>query len=150
MLLPIRKIMCTTDFSEAAEQGVKTADELARHFGADLYIVHVVAPLPTISGAAAPTGFHIPSVLKEIKDSAITSLEQLIKREISMKVRVEPAVLAGDPATEIAQKAENLAADLIVIATHGQSGWKKLVSGSVTEKVVRLAPCPVLAVRQPR
>jgi nucleotide-binding universal stress UspA family protein len=140
--------MCTTDFSEAAEQGIKAADELARHFGADLYLVHVVAPLPTIPGASAPTGFHIPSVLKEIKDAALKSLEQLIKREISMKVRIEPVVLAGDPATEIARKAEELATDLIVIATHGQSGWKKLVSGSVTEKVVRIAPCPVLAVHK--
>ena len=148
MFLPIRKIMCTTDFSEAAEQGIKAADELARHFGADLCLVHVVAPLPTIPGASAPTGFHIPSVLKEIRDAALKSLEQFIKREISMKVRIEPVVLAGDPATEITRKAEELATDLIVIATHGQSGWKKLMSGSVTEKVVRMAPCPVLVVHK--
>jgi nucleotide-binding universal stress UspA family protein len=150
MILPIRKILCTTDFSEAAEQGVKAADELARNFGADLYLLHVVAPLPTVPAGPAPMGFHIPSVLKEIKDTALKSLEQLIKREISMRVRIEPVVLAGDPASEIARKAEDLGADLIVIATHGQSGWKKLVAGSVTEKVVRLAPCPVLTVREPR
>jgi nucleotide-binding universal stress UspA family protein len=148
MILPIRKILCTTDFSEAAEQGVKAADELARHFGAELYLVHVVAPLPTVPGGPAPTGFHIPSVLKEIKDAALKSLEQLIKREISMRVRIEPVVLAGDPAYEIAQAAADNRVDLIVMATHGQSGWKKIVAGSVTEKVVRVAPCAVLAVRK--
>jgi nucleotide-binding universal stress UspA family protein len=149
-MLPVKKIICPTDFSEASKEGLRAAEELARHFGADLFLVHVIAPLPTIPGASAPTGFHIPSVLKEIQASAMKMLEHLIKRDVSMRVRVEPVVLQGDPAREIVRVAEERSADLIIIASHGESGWQRFVSGSVAEKVVRLATCPVLTVHPQR
>jgi nucleotide-binding universal stress UspA family protein len=145
-MLPFRGILCTTDFSEAAEKGVKAAEELARHFDADLYLLHVVSPLPTMPGGLAPTGFHIPSVLEEIKESAMASLKQQIKRETSKRLSITPMAIIGDPATEITRRAKELKADLIVIATHGQSGLKKFVSGSVAEKVLRMSHCPVLSV----
>jgi universal stress protein A len=73
-----------------------------------------------------------------------------VTQKVSPEVRTLATVVTGDPAPEIVRLAEQEVVDLIVIATHGQSGWRHFVFGSVAEKVVRLAPCPVLTIRAPR
>lgn len=146
-MLPINKILCPIDFSEAAFEGLKNANELAGHFSAELILFHVVSPLPGILGSTSPTGFHIPAVLKEIEDSAKNQIAKLKNKYISSNIKSEGIVVIGDPSAEIVKYAAEDNVDLIVMSTHGQSGWKRLVSGSVTEKVVRMAECPVLAIR---
>lgn len=148
-MLPIKKIVCPTDFSEPAYQGLKTAVELAEHFGAELIVVNAVSPVPIVPGAAAPTGYHIPTVMTEMQTFAENAMDELVSDKIPDAVRVKSHVVQGKPADEIAKLAKEEKSDLIVIATHGESGWQKFLFGSVTEKVVRLAPCPVLTVRQP-
>ena len=148
-MLPLNKIICSTDFSDASFEGLKTANELADHFGANVILLHVIAPMPTMAGAGAPTGFHIPPVLKEMEGKASEELERLKAGKLEKSIDARTMVIYGKPADEIVRIAEEEKADLIVIATHGQSGWKRFISGSVTERVVRMASCPVTVVPVP-
>lgn len=148
-MLPLKKIMWPTDFSEPADEGLKIAIELATQFSAEILLVHVVAPMPTMHGAAAPTGFHIPTVLEELHDSAQKSLEDIRQERIPAEIKARTFVVDGKPAHEIVQLAAREKTDLIVIPTQGESGWQRFVFGSVAEKVVRMADCPVLTIRAP-
>ena len=148
-MLPLKKIMWPTDFSEPSNEGLKTAIELATQFSAEIILVHVVAPMPTMHGAAAPTGFHIPTVLEELHDSAQKSLEDIRQERIPAEIKARTFVVDGKPAHEIVQLAAREKTDLIVIPTQGESGWQRFVFGSVAEKVVRMADCPVLTIRAP-
>lgn len=145
-MFSIDKIVAPTDFSDAARQGIRKAGEIAAHFNAQLYPIHIVSPMPVIPGTTAPTGFHLRGVLEELQESARDTLEKLIANEIESDLKITPQVFAGDPGTEIARFADGVEADVIVIATHGQSGWARFISGSVTEKVIRRAAVPVLTV----
>jgi len=149
-MLPLKRIIWPTDFSEPAYEGLKIAVELADRFSAEMLLVHVVAPLPAMQGGLEPTGFHIPTVLKEIEDSAKKSLEEIRQEKIPADIRVQTKVLLGRPANEIVRLAEDENADLIVIPTHGESGWQRFMFGSVAERVVRHAECPVLTIRAPK
>lgn len=149
-MLPINKILCPTDFSEASFEGLKNANELADHFSAELILLNVVSPLPGIPGSTAPTGFHIPAVLEEIEASTKEQVQKLKNKYISSNIKSKKIVVIGDPPTEIVKRAADDNVDVIVMSTHGQSGWKRLVCGSVTEKVIRMAECPVLTIRGPK
>ena len=148
-MLPIKKIVCPTDFSDPAHEGLKAATELAEHFQAELIVVNVVAPVPVVSGAA-PIGFHLPTVMEEMQTAAEKSMTDLISKRVPKAVQTRSIVIQGKPADEIVKLADEKDADLIVIATHGESGWQRFLFGSVTEKVVRMTSCPVLTVHQPQ
>jgi nucleotide-binding universal stress UspA family protein len=145
-MLPIKKIVCPTDFSDPSYEGLKAAAELADHFSAKLILMHIISPVPVVPGASAPTGFHLASVLDELQSSAEKSLADLVQEKIHQAISVQTIVLLGKPAEEIANLAEREKADMIVMSTHGESGWQRFLSGSVAEKVVRMAACPVLTV----
>jgi nucleotide-binding universal stress UspA family protein len=148
-MIPIKKIICSTDFSDPSYEGLKAADELADHFAAELILLHVIAPMPTMAGAGAPTGFHIPAVMKEMEEKSLEMVEGVRAKRVSKSLKSRTLVAHGRPADEIAKAAEKEKVDMIVISTHGQSGWRRLISGSVTERVVRMASCPVLVVPAP-
>jgi len=137
-MLPFRKILWPTDFSGPSYKALKTANELASHFSSELYIVHV------------RPSFDVSSYQDELKSSAEKSLQEVIDKKISKKLAVHAIVVNGDPAVEIALIAENESVDLIVIATHGTSGWQRFFFGSVAEKVVRKVSSPVLIIRGPQ
>jgi nucleotide-binding universal stress UspA family protein len=146
-MLPLKKIVCPTDFSEPADEGLKIARELATQFSAEMLLVHVVTPLPAMHGGAAPTGFHIPAVLKELEASAKNSLEDIRREKLPAEMQVRIFVIHGKPAHEIVSLASQEKVDIIVIATQGESGWQRFAFGSVAERVVRHADCPVLTIR---
>ena len=148
-MLPLNKIICSTDFSDPSFEGLNAANELADHFGAQVILLHAIAPMPAMAGAGAPTGFHIPPVLKDMEGKAAEELERMKAEKLNKSKDTRTMVIFGKPADEIVRIAEEEKADIIVIATHGQSGWKRLISGSVTERVVRMASCPVLVVPAP-
>jgi len=153
-MLPFRRILVTTDFSETSLEAFPVAVEIASHFNAELLLVHVL-PVDT------PTPWDIPPYA----DFGLASLplpeyeaqvRQEVERRLAMMaakrahgVTVRGLVGRGDAATEIDRLATSEKADLIVLATHGWTGWRHLVFGSVAEKVLREAPCPVLSVRSP-
>ena len=148
-MLPIEKIVCPTDFSTPSFKGLETAVELAEHFKAELIVMNAVSPVPLMAGAHAPTGYHLPTVMNEMQAFAESSMQELVTKRVPKDVKTRTKVVQGKPADEIVRLAWEEDADLIVIATHGESGWQKFFFGSVAEKVVRMATCPVLTVRQP-
>jgi nucleotide-binding universal stress UspA family protein len=147
MKLPPKKILCPTDFSDPSYEGLKAANELAKYFSTELVVVHVLSSVPMMP--AEPVGAHLPMVLKQIEDSSKASLQQIEKEKISKEITAKTMLLTGSPADGIVRAAAEENVDLIVIATHGQSGWKRWITGSVTERVVRMADRPVLTIHPP-
>jgi len=154
-MLPFKSILCGIDFNAASYSALAAANELALHFSADLWVVHVLTPVPAPAAGGsvlAPTpGLDVPLYEKELLESSKKSLEELIKEYVSREITVvHPRVVLGSPAEQIVALAEEEDVDLIVIATHGRTGWQRLVLGSVAERVVRTASnCPVLIVTPP-
>jgi nucleotide-binding universal stress UspA family protein len=147
-MLPLKKIVCPTDFSEPSFEALQAAVELARHFSAELIVIHVVQPIPLVAAEhMGPAVFNVGAYQEEMERSARQNLNEQLAKRIPEGLAVRPLVVMGDPADQIVQAAADESADLIVIATRGQTGFKRLVFGSVAEKVVRLAGVPVLSIR---
>jgi nucleotide-binding universal stress UspA family protein len=145
-MLPIKKIISPTDFSDLSDMGLKAAIELAEHFSAELLVVHVVAPLSAAATSAAPAAHYLPEVMESILHNAESSLRDKMEKMVPATLRSKSILLEGSPADEIGEYAKEVGADLIVIATHGESGWRRFMFGSVTEKVMRLSKSPVLII----
>jgi nucleotide-binding universal stress UspA family protein len=149
IMLPLEKILCPTDFSDPSYLAIRTGAEMAQHFGAQLIVVHILEPLPVIHTAQGPLDFNTAKVEAEKRAFADKKLDIIIKHEVSSDVASQSKIDMGDPAQGIVLAAGLENVDLIVMATHGMSGWRKFFLGSVTEKVVRNAACPVLTIREP-
>jgi nucleotide-binding universal stress UspA family protein len=141
-----KRILCPVDFSETARAAMETAIELASKFDSEIVLVHAY-PIP---GYTFPDGSAVASsrMLQELADEAVRHLEEW--RELAVKggakrVTVETAV--GDPAGEIVRVAQEANVDLVVMGTHGRTGIEHALMGSIAERVVRRAKCPVLTVR---
>jgi len=146
-MLQLRRILCPTDFSEAARRAFDLAIPLAEAFNAELYVVHVVPAIPYLE--PRPTyHFDVPEYERLLREDAERAMAALVNG-LQTRVAVHPIIAHGDVAEQILRTAEEKDVDLIVIATHGRTGWQHLVFGSIAEKIVRLARCPVLTVRQP-
>jgi universal stress protein A len=133
-----KKILCPIDFDPNSLLALRFASELAQEHKANLYLLHVVA-MPPGPEVALPFG--------KMETAARTRLERLARQKVNGKARYEVDVMMGDPGVEVLQAAQRLGANLIVMATHGRKGLRRLVLGSVAERVVREAPCPVLTVK---
>ncbi len=154
-MLPIRKILGSTDFSMAGYPAVLAAGELAGHFGAELVLLHVVQPAPSAPLVPPERMVMLPSsseTEKYERDEESRSREELnrlVAEKLPKGLSCRALVRVGQAADEIVRQSESEEVDLIVIATHGRTGWRHLAFGSVAEKVVRTAPCPVLVVQSP-
>jgi len=146
-MLPIKKILCPTDFSEPSYEALKRADELAMHFSAELILVHVVPPIPIIPSTDVPEEVHTPSYPLDLESKARDTLQRVVESYVSHETKANAMVLHGNVADEIVKAAEHEDVDILVTATHGLTGWQRLLFGSVAEKVIRLAPCPVLSIQ---
>lgn len=144
-----RKILCPTDFSQPSYEALKVANELSLHFSSDLYLVHVISPIPVPPGVMNSAGFNIPAYVREVEENSKKLLDEAANQMVSKKVRVHIMTIHGKAADEIIRVADEQEVDLIVIATHGRTGWQHFVFGSVAEKVVRLAKAAVLTVKAP-
>jgi len=150
----IKKILAPTDFSELSQAGVRYALHLAQALGAEVTIYHVVNYEEITAyrewmeeGAMANSTFRPPQQLLE---RCRLALDQFLKDHFSDLmpwVKVHKKVELGVPYKNIVEEAKREGADLIVLATHGRTGLSHALLGSVTEKVVRNAPCPVLSIR---
>ena len=147
-MFPFAKILCPTDFSAPSLEALDWACALTRHFGGELLLLHVVTPIPAV--ASAPGGavtVETASYQQQLVDEADRELWQLRKDRVPDEVRSAYHVAVGSPAQAIARTATQREMDLIVIATHGHTGWRRFVAGSVAERVVREADCPVLTLQ---
>jgi nucleotide-binding universal stress UspA family protein len=141
-------IVVATDFSESCDAAIPHAFRLAKDRGARVVMVHVIDARLTPNPLYAhyypiPT----PEQMRAAEAQAAEALRERIPDELRDSARVELLVGHGAPASEILRVASETKASLIVIATHGRTGLRRLALGSVAERVVREAPCPVLVVR---
>lgn len=145
-MLTANRIVCPTDFSKESLRAFSVAADLASRFDAEILLVTVVNIQPAI--VTDPNyAFVVPEYEQKLRSEANHHLRELGRELEATNIRVRTFVAHGDPANEIVRFADNEQADLIVIATFGKTGWRRLAFGSVAEKVVRLASCPVLTVR---
>ncbi|MFH1135340.1 MAG: universal stress protein [Pseudomonadota bacterium] len=146
-MLPFKKILCPTDFSEPSYQALDAARELAAAFSSSLLVIHVAALVqPLTFGGTTPAAFNVDHYQRELVENSQAFLESLIAERFPAGFDVKAIVRLGAPAYEIAETAEKEKVDLIVIATHGRTGLERFIYGSVAERVLRFASCPVLAI----
>ncbi len=142
-----RKVLFTTDFSPYAAQALPHAVSLAREHGAELHVLHVI-PTPELTAQFDVAGPAFDaSLLLELERGAQEQIEKVVPEETRKELTVACAVRRGAAFVEIVRYAREQGIDLIVLATHGRTGLTHALFGSVAEKVVRKAPCPVLSVR---
>lgn len=149
-MLPFRKMLCPVDFSSPSIEALRAARDLAQDNGAELLLIHVVQPAQAVAPPGVPAGYAIQDYYEERAAAAEKSLAHLLEKEIPEGLHAQGKVLLGQAADEILKEAETEKVDVIVTATHGWSGWRRFVFGSVAAKVVRLASCPVLTIPAPR
>lgn len=144
--ISLKRILVPVDFSPLSKKALHYATRMAQQFDAEVNIFHVVEP----EVPPAFDGFMIvaPPVLNGTPPCAgrLKGLVSVVRK--AGVDRVNSTVRTGLAAFEIVEAAKELDADLIVIATHGYTGWKHFAIGSTAERVVRAAPCPVLVVRE--
>lgn len=145
-MLPPKVIMSPIDFSEHSEEALNAAVDLGACFHSEICLVHVVPAIPKLPSPS--TLFSEREYEEQLHQDAQKRLDELAKKIGKRGVAVKSVVAtANDVSMELLRVAEHNNVDLIVIATHGMTGWHRLAFGSVAEKVVRLATCPVLVMR---
>lgn len=146
-MIKINNILCPVDFSEFSNKAFDYACSLARRYEARLYLQHVIDPLTDYYGQV-PSGLS-QQYYKESREKSENELRTLVSRAEFNGFKPEFVIEVGTPAQSILRFSERQPTDLIVMGTHGFKGMDRLMMGSVTEKVLRKAHCPVLAVRKP-
>ena len=141
----MKKILVAVDFSAASLEAVAWALKLATQFDAQLILLHVLH-----DPAEAP-GFYSSKkagkkVLRNMEDAASTMLDEFVEKHLKEWKKADARIVPGLPAEQIVRVAEKEKVDLIVMGTHGRSGFQRLLIGSVTDKVIRACARPVLTV----
>ena len=149
-MIAITNILVATDFSEASDKALSYGKELARKFSARLHVIHVVGVVtPDMTGAAG----YVPdlgSVQTDLEETADRQLAALVSDEDRQGLKAKIwRTTSNSPASAITAYAKDETIDLVVMGTHGRSAVARWILGSVADKVVRTAPCPVLTVRHP-
>jgi nucleotide-binding universal stress UspA family protein len=147
-MISLKTILVPTDFSECSEAALRYGRALATSFGCTLHLLHVVQDPYTQPWAADAFPAPLGVLLDQWQEQARTRLAESIPEE--ERARVVIATQIGSPFLEILRYASEESVDLIVIGTHGRGPIGHMLLGSVAERVVRRAPCPVLTVRHPQ
>lgn len=142
-MIEVNRVLCPVDLSEASARAFGYAVDFARWYEARLTALHVVAPVPVMLGA---TGALPPPPPDEEGERRAALSRFVAERTPAGGPEIEAVVARGDPAREIAAHAREAGADLLVAGTHGRSGLPRWLLGSVTEELLRTAPCPLLVV----
>lgn len=144
MRVLLKRILCSTDFSDFSNHAIPYGIALAREFKAKLYVSHVI----DLSSAAiyGEAVFALEEQQSRMTTYAHKEMTRLMGQE---SLDWEPLITVGNPANEIARLAADKQIDLAIAASHGRSGLKRLILGSVTERLMRTLPCPLWVVRSP-
>jgi nucleotide-binding universal stress UspA family protein len=152
-MVALKQILVATDFGEPAHVALEYGRELAAAFGATLHVVHVVDDVS--ARAMGLTGFpeQLPALVgvqQELEAGGREAIDRLITEDDRRRLSIKPVVLTGiSPSDTILNYAKDSRIDLIIAGTHGRGAVAQLFMGSVAERLVRAAPCPVLTVRHP-
>ena len=147
--IQMKRILLPTDFSEFSRYAMDYAVSFAAQYQARLYVLHVLVSPHALVGYEAAPFVSYERLFADMKRSADQAMSSFIPEDVKKDLQVETAIAQGTPFLEILKFAKEKDVDLIVIATHGRTGLKHVLFGSVAEKVVRKSPCPVLSIRHP-
>ena len=148
--MPIRTILVPTDFSEHADYALTWALQMAADAQAKLVLFHVAVP---ISPLAFPDSVYLPELRRVETDMLAEAEKRLAEcagKQGSHPVGVATRVAGGDPVSEICQAVDREHVDLIIMGSHGRTGLAHVLLGSIAERVIRQASCPVLVARKPK
>ncbi len=145
-MFPIKKILCTTDFSDPSFKALIAGGEFAEKFEAQLMVLHIVEKVPSLPALPTNPTIDITLYQKMLEEMAFITLETIVSDKIKGKISPELIIGQGRAAEEIVETATDKRADLSIIGTHGEPGFRRLILGAVTENGVRLSRCPVLTV----
>lgn len=149
-MISLKRVLVATDFGEAADAALSYGRELARSFGARLDVLHVVENVLSRGFGAEGYVASYPELQAEVEDAARRQLDTIVSDEDRIALRARTILLTSNsPAFTITAYARDENVDLIIMGTHGRGALAHLLMGSVAERVVRTAPCPVLTVRHP-
>ncbi|MDQ1274342.1 MAG: hypothetical protein QG591_2972 [Planctomycetota bacterium] len=146
-MVNIKNILCPIDYSVYSEMALKYAIEFAEKYQAKLYLVHVLDI--RVYDINDPDLYNVNIVDEETINKLRERLLKCVNEDTKSKISVEAIIIQGVPFAEIIRTAKECKIDLIVLGTHGRTGLSHALMGSVAEKVVRKAPCPVLTIRHP-
>lgn len=139
----IRNIIVPTDFSNLSFTAFDYAKDIAKRWGAKIHVVYVLEKQPPFL-AMRSLDVNEDQVMKSMEEQAKKQLEDAVKKFGKIDLDISPVLLKGVDYEELVKYSKKIKADLIVLATHGRTGFIHTLIGSVTEKVVRHAKCPVL------
>ena len=148
--MTLKNILVATDFSEASEAALVYARELAQAFGGTLHVLHVAGNIAASAIGVEGYTTDFIALQREVEESARKQLDGLVSEADRRALSAKTIVLTSNsPAQSIVSYAKDAHIDLVVVGTHGRGGMAHMLMGSVAERVVRTAPCPVLTVRPP-
>jgi universal stress protein A len=143
-LMKVERILCPVDFSPSSDCALRVALDLARHFGAQIHLIH---SFPVQADAFSPYGPVLrEDVVEQYRSAATERLSQLREEVASKGIEATAGLSQLDPSQAIADEAERQHADMIVMGTRGLTGLRHIALGSVAERTLRIAPCPVMTV----
>ena len=148
-MIDLHRILIPTDFSKHSHNALTYAAAFAEKFQAELYLLHVVQDLALFIPDAVTAAPPVAPPVEQITAAARAALDEAVCQAPLQGLTVHPEVREGTPFYEIVTFAKEKDIDLIIMGTHGRGGLAHVLLGSVAEKVVRKAPCPVLTVRHP-
>lgn len=152
-MITLRRILHPTDMSVTSERALEYAISLAQQHSSTLYLFHVIVNEVVAPVYADPLGAIMPMLKPPARDAesgVLETLQALVPSGVRNMIPVEFLTRRGRPIMEVLRCAEEIAADIIVCGTHGYTGLKRIVLGSVAEELARRSPCPVLVVPQRR
>ena len=145
-MIEFKQILCPTDLSEASLPSLTYALAFARWYEARLTVLHVVPSFEPITMPSAEAAYPMQVIFPVSREEVLAGMRKVIDSTGAGSIDVTLVAEAGDAASTIVDQSVATPADLVIMGTHGRSGFERLLIGSVAEKVVRKAPCPVLLV----
>lgn len=141
----IKNILVATDFSDFSTAAIEYASSLALLYGARIHLVHVIEPGPIVG--VHNVELNTSGLMTELEANTQEQMRKFVYWKLKNNTNLEQVILQGEPHREIVRYAQEHEIDLIVIASHGRTGLAHILMGSVAERIVRLSPIPVLAVK---
>jgi nucleotide-binding universal stress UspA family protein len=149
-MITLKNVLVATDFGEASDTALTYGRDLARTFGATLHVLHVIEDFAARAISAERYAVDFGAIERDIEENARRQLDVVVGEDDRRELGASPVLRkAATPALAIVSYAKEANIDLIVVGTHGRGGLAHVFMGSVAERVVRTAPCPVLTVRHP-
>ncbi|OFW24108.1 MAG: hypothetical protein A3H97_18435 [Acidobacteria bacterium RIFCSPLOWO2_02_FULL_65_29] len=149
-MITLKNVLVATDFGRASETALAYGRQFARAYGAKLHVLHVVENVFTATFGVEGYVTNVAALQREVEEAARKQLDAVVTEDDRRELGATGVTLtSASPALAIVSYAKDIKADLMIVGTHGRGAMAHLIMGSVAERVVRTAPCPVLTVRHP-